>query len=387
MASPQSSPPKSPAVPATAITRSGGRSTHHCWSNLPVDILLLIFERLGFADFERAKSVCSPWQSASRQSQPNNQIPWMILFPKDNNYCLLLNPEEKDKVYKTQDLGTDFTRSLCVATYRSWLLMVDDFQHNFYIVDLLTRERINLPSLKSEFGLTSPVFWIDEKTKDYLVIEKLNEETAISLKNGDNSWKQIPELSVIYECFNMVYKDHKLYCLDYNKLHIFDYSGEIPLQVFRIGVRRCVTRRFPIRMRLPGIPRELQIVRWTDNIVVTVRGDVLIVRGIRPSILEKWSFEIYKMDSSKKTKWDKIHSLGDESILLDLGITVLAKDIKGIKRNSIYFNGYCSIYEYDQNDIFIYNLDTKKVEQPQQFVSSSIPCSNARWFLPCFKRK
>ncbi|CAH2078304.1 unnamed protein product [Thlaspi arvense] len=93
------------------------------------------------------------------------------------------------------------------------------------------------------------------------------------------------------------------------------------------------------------------------------------------------------MDSSKGNKWEKMISLGDEAILLDLSITVLAKDIEGIKSNSIYFNGRDFEDQYDENNIFIFNLDTEKVERPHQFVCSSIPCSNARWFVPSFKRE
>ncbi|ESQ47156.1 hypothetical protein EUTSA_v10028086mg [Eutrema salsugineum] len=108
----------------------------HCWCKLPQDLLRLIFERLGFADFQRAKTICSSWLLASKISQPNNEIPWMILIPKDNNYGLLLNPEEKDKVYKTQYLGNDFGNSFCVATYRSWLLMLDPQCTEMNIVDI-----------------------------------------------------------------------------------------------------------------------------------------------------------------------------------------------------------------------------------------------------------
>ncbi|VVB12133.1 unnamed protein product [Arabis nemorensis] len=344
--------------------RSGPKRNHQC---LPLDIMRLVFERLGFADLERAKCVCSSWQSASKQSKPNNQIPWMILFPKDKNYCLLFNPEEKDKVYKTQDLSNDFGKSFCVATYRSWLLMqpqkdsMEDCQYNLYILDLLTLERINLPTFESEYGLPSSILWIDEKTKDYIVIGMVDEEDAVVFKKGDNSWKQMPQLSGIEGCFNMVYKNHKLYCLN-------NLSG--------------------LRMRPPGtLPDEVSFAHSKNNVVVTVGGDILIVTSLCQYMSKIWKFRIYKMDSSKGNKWEEIFSLGDEAILLDLGITVIAKDIEGIKGNSIYFKGNAFEGGYDENDIFIFNIDTKKVEQPHQFVCSSVPCYDARWFLPSFKRE
>ncbi|AEE34885.1 F-box protein (DUF295) [Arabidopsis thaliana] len=391
----QSPPPKSPAV-------SVSQRNPHCWSKLPLDLMQLVFERLAFLDFERAKSVCSSWQFGSKQSKPNNQIPWMILFPTDKNYCLLFNPEDKEKLYKTQHLGDDFAKSIVLATYRSWLLMQPryeeledqtlDQEFHLYIKDLLTCERINLPAFESDiFGLSHPILWIDDKTKDYLVIGTINRETMVSFKNGDNSWKKFPELpksSCTDMCLNMIYKDHKLHYLDYSNLYIYDFFGEFPREAFRISVREFVgyaTNPYGYD-EFPEVPLKLKLNRYIYNMIVTVRGDVLIVASLHFSMAETWEFIICKMDSSKVNKWEEIVSLGDESILLGLGITVLAKDMEGITCNSIYFTADDFYEDYEENEIFIYNLDTNKVEIPHQFVSSSIPSAHARWFLPTFKR-
>lgn len=292
-------------VSAMAVTPSGPKRNLHCWSELPLDLMRLVFERLGFADFERAKSICPSWRSASRQSKPNNQIPWMFLIPKDKNYGLLFNPEEKDKVYKTQDAGNDLGKSSCVATYGSWLLLItyteEVYLYNPYILNLLIGERINVPSFESNYGLISPVLWIDEKTKDYLVIVMFDEENAVSIKKGDSSWKPITQLSLssIEDCFNMIYKDHKLYFLNYYKLTIFDFSGHVPLQVFKISVRGCVKRAVGGAIRLPGtIPCKRYWACYKNNMVVTVDGDVLIVNSMREGMSYIWNFKIYKMGSS-----------------------------------------------------------------------------------------
>ncbi|XP_019086232.1 PREDICTED: putative F-box protein At5g66830 [Camelina sativa] len=263
---------------------------------------------------------------------------------------------------------------------------IDDPQYNLYILDLLTRERINLPTFESETGLASPILWIDEKTNYYLVIGMVDEKNAISFKRERSSWKQIPLMLDIAECFDMVYNDHKLYCLNYYKVKILDFSRENPVQDFKTSVRGCILISSGFGMRLPGIPWEVQRAYYKDRIVVTVGGDVLIVKGRRPRLCRIWNFEIYKMGSSKGDKWKEIFSLGDKAILLDMGITVRTKDIKGIKRNSIYFNGNDLDGIYDKNNVFIFSLDTKKVEQTHYFVSLSILCNDARWFLPSFKR-
>lgn len=363
-------------VSAMAVTRPGPKRNLRCWSELPLDLMRLIFERLGFADFEQAKSVCPSWHSASKKSKPNNKIPWMILLPEEKNYCLLFNPENREeKLYKTQHLGDNFANSHCVATCRSWLLMQTFHEVPLYILNLLTHERINLLPTTSDQRLDSPILWIDDETKDYLVIG----DTLVYLKKGDKSWKQISE--GIQE--DMVFKDHKLYCLANDELRIFDFSGEFPRQVSRVSVGgRCVKlERRGLMLRLPRIPCHVQEVRRRENVVVTVRGDVLIVKSESPFMSETWNFKIFKMDSSMGL--EEIVSLGDEAIILDLGITVLAKDQEGVIGNSIYFTGD-EINWYD-TEIFVFNLDTKKIEQLPPLVSSSVSFSRARWFLPSFR--
>ncbi|KAF3494870.1 hypothetical protein DY000_02054259 [Brassica cretica] len=203
------------------------------WSDLPFYLLNLVFESLSFADFQRAKSVCSSWRSSSRQCVPKNHIPWVLRFPQnnENSSCMLSNSEEKDKLYKTQDLGLEFAKSSCMKTYGSWLLM-QNLQSNLFIVNLFTGERINLPPVKSQFGMTkiqSPVFWIDEKTKDHVVSWARSKKCVVYSKTGDNSWNKIPKTS---GCLDMVYKDHKLYFSSYsNNVKIFDFSGEVHQQI------------------------------------------------------------------------------------------------------------------------------------------------------------
>ena len=362
--------------PLLALAQSPPR----CWSELPLDLMQLIFERLSFTDFERAKSVCSSWQTGSRQSKPNNKIPWMILLPEEKSYCLLFNPEDREeKLYKTGDY---FSNNIyCLATCRSWLLMnpsYENWEHPVYIFNLLTRERINLPLTTPVRRLHSAVLWIDDKTKDYLVIR----ESLAYVKKGYNSWKQISE--GIQNQEDMVFKDHKLYCLTNNELRIFDFSGEFPLQLSRasLGGGGRVNEIFSLRMRFPGVPWYVQQVRKKKNVVLTVRGDVLIVKSKNPAMSETWNFKIFKMDSSSKGL-EEIYSLGDEAIILDLGITVLAKDQEGVISNSIYFTDE-EIHWYG-TEIFVFNLDTKKVEQLPPLVSSSASFSRARWFLPSFR--
>ncbi|CAN6804013.1 unnamed protein product [Brassica oleracea] len=354
------------------------------WSDLPLDLLILVFERLSFTDFQRAKSVCSSWLSFSRQCVPKDHIPWVLLFPKNNetNSCMLFNPEEEDKLYKTQlDLGLEFANSSCMKTYGSWLLM-QNLQLNLYIVNLFTHERINLPPVKSQFGMTkiqSPVFWIDDETKDHVVSWALTNKYRVVYsisKTGDNSWNKIPIAS---SCLDMVYKDHKLYLLSYSEsLKIFDFSGEIPQQIV-VAEKHTVP---PLVFYQPVNVRWLSMSIVATSIVVTATGDVLkVVKKWTPRS-RSWSFRLYKVYSLGFKEDERVYSLGDEAMFLDLGITVLANDNAGISRNSIYFCD-CNFSDCkNANNVFLFNLKTSKMEKSHKFDCSSVQLSSSRWFLP-----
>ncbi|CAA7031019.1 unnamed protein product [Microthlaspi erraticum] len=362
------------------------------WSDLPLDLLNLVFKRLSFPDFERAKSVCWSWLSSSRQAVPKSSIPWLDLFPVDNNEsssCTLFNPEETDKLYKTQDLGLEFAKSVCMATFGSWFLMQDPRQ-NLYIVNIFTHERINLPPVESQLGrikiertvddwfrfasnglvykykvmrIRSPVFWIDEKTKDYIVLCGLLRLCVVYSRKGDTSWKQIPEF---LDCRDMFYKDHKLYLLTFSSwFKIFEFSGAIPQLTFNSGV---IGEGFHLT----------QGVVVATKLVVTVTGQVLKVEKFWIRGSSTVSFRVFKIVSSGLlTKQQVVSSIGDETLLFDQGITVLANDNDGFIRDSIYFS-------LSETDIFVFHLKTQKTEPLHRFDRSSVQFSGARWFLPTF---
>ncbi|KAJ4899785.1 putative F-box protein [Raphanus sativus] len=219
--------------------------TSKSWSDLPFDLLNLVFESLSFADFQRAKSVCSSWRSSSRQCVTKNHIPWVLRFPKDDE------------------------NSCCI-----WLLM-QNLQSNLFIVNLFTGENINLPPVESQFGMTKiqkSVFWIDEKTKDHVVAWALSKKCVVYSKRGDNWWNKIPKTSNFRD---MAYKDHKLYFSSYPSnvnAKIFDFSGEIPQQIV-IEEKHAV----PLPVNFKPVGGDYWSIIVATNIVVTVTGDVLEV--------------------------------------------------------------------------------------------------------------
>ncbi|XP_010450643.1 PREDICTED: probable F-box protein At4g22165 [Camelina sativa] len=402
------------------------RDSSKPWSELPSDLLNSVFERLGFADSRRVESVCRSWYSVARRCLAKKQNPWLIILPDEddkieNHWCTLYNPEENGKLYRMRADVFEFANSCCLATCGNWLLMADHWS-DLYILNLFTHEWIYLPPVDSQVGTTkverttsrgqfcisnendephhrprkfkginmvlhSPAFWIDEQTKEYVVLWGLGKWCLVYSKKGDTFWSQIqiPQ-GYFADVSQMVYKDDKLYYLLLNRrtggcIKIFDFSREIPHETFHCGVAVDPSLLHPVTTT-----SDSWRIRRT-KLVVTVSGDVLKVEQLFKceQRVKLWSFRVYKVCSSDfYNKHDeKVDSLGDEAMLLDLGITVLANDdIVGFKRNSIYFNDIW--YEKKTTQICVFNLETQEMEDPlHKFVcSSEQQLARARWFLP-----
>ncbi|CAA7015564.1 unnamed protein product [Microthlaspi erraticum] len=326
---------------------------------------------------------------------PNrNQIPWLILLPEtnnnnnsnNNNSCVLFVPEDKDRVYKTRDLGFEFSKSRCLMTCGSWLLMSSP-KRDLYMINPLTSERIDLPNtdkLKASLEFEGACFWIDNETKDYIVIWKMAMSTMFIKKGDDNTWHEFPLYSW-REDMILNHKNQKLYLYHHkNPINIWDFSGDKPVEEddgSYLGSFWFNHYDFPSYVDEGDENEEelywQKLMHHTTRIAVTVSGHVLMVASILFSC-KTWHFRVYKRDLAQ-CRWVKIDSLGDHALIYDMGITVVAKDIPGIKRNSIYFSGRGD----DPDQIFVYDLSTQKMETLPKHVFSSIRFSHARWFLPC----
>ncbi|CAE6026599.1 unnamed protein product [Arabidopsis arenosa] len=146
-------------------------------------------------------------------------------------------------------------------------------------------------------------------------------------KSGFDNWREIPTREgpeILHGCQDLVYKYNKLYVLsEQNRIRILDFSQELP--------RANSDNVYHNPFKNDGKGRAMII-------GVTVSGDVLIVKNQLKKI-----FNIFKM-GLEGTRWDRVKSLGDESWIADLGVTVRAS-VNGTKPNSVYYcrdmNVYC----------------------------------------------
>ncbi|CAL9248790.1 unnamed protein product [Arabidopsis halleri] len=362
-------------------------SVSHDWSKLCPDLLRKIIESLSSLDFYRAKIVCSDWYSVWKTCVKRPLRPWRIIYEEKYTYCpsmMLFDPDE-EKIYR--ELAGVSDKSYCLASSGNWLLMADS-RLDFYIVNLLTGKRINLPPMESKirgaqvrFELSrecshwgyllidrrcmfivekeifqskrSAVLWINERTGDYFVAWIFNKHYLFTHKKGDDSWcwhRKWTKAGYL----DLAYKNNKLYIYTTdNYIKIFDFSGDFLKEEIKNN---------PYRNRPFNYNRGVGEIIWERRIAIQKSGEVLIILRVKAEHYS-CSFWIFKMNLESR-KWERVDSIGDdEMIIFGHGATIRApvQDVgDGVKSGSIWF------VKFDHRPFRgVFDLATGKITTPK----------------------
>ncbi|EOA25692.1 hypothetical protein CARUB_v10019045mg [Capsella rubella] len=377
-------------------------SSNQDWSKLCPDLLRKIIESLSSIDYHRTKHVCSTWYHVWKTCAKRRLCPWRIIY-QDKTYKLLDLGE--DKIYTTQYVGLS-DNTYFMGSSGNWFLMVDSHL-DLYIFNLLTCEKINLPSMDStpirgghrEWGhfvepcrkdrvsediyghkRSGAVVWINERTSDYFVAWIFKQHYLFTYKKGDDSWwnwnsnwetggKNLGYL-------DLAYKNSKLYLYTTNNhIKIIDFSGDFPVE----ETENNRYRDHPFKA--PWIEGAFVM---TPRIAIEKSGEVLVILSL--NIRQELSYYVFKMNL-ESGKWKKVVSIGDdEMIILCHGVTVRApiQDVgDGVKSGSIFFVEDCDRWPtyYCKSDCGIFDIATNTIkwhEKPRERTNKS------HWFAPRF---
>ncbi|XP_010468531.1 PREDICTED: F-box protein At2g14290-like [Camelina sativa] len=364
----------------------------------PLDILRSLFELLSFVDFHRAKMVCSSWYSVSKQTVPRESgSPWLLLFPEDCTDCVLYNPYEEVMVYR-RAAGIDYCPgSRFLASCGKWFLMLDSRSRLYIIHVFSTGNRIDLPLLESLLSNDSALKRMEDRDREFeweltsgsVYLLYADEIRGRFYKKGNAHYDLIritygiPRM--LTGLLRLVLRGYRLYILTTRSfVRVIDFSRQ---------------QGFEELTRSDTYPSPAFAPLGYDcyfSIAVTTAGEVLLVTRSTTSESSERAFRIYKMDPNADPDDHMpdlldVDSLGDEALLLDLGITVPANNTLGIKQNSIYFthhNLICSktnwnkvahVLPPNEVDICVFNLSTKTLEPFP--APSSMSLKGARWIF------
>ncbi|XP_010460514.1 PREDICTED: F-box protein At5g25290-like [Camelina sativa] len=371
--------------------------------------------RLSSPDRESAKALRS-----SLILQPKGGSPLLMLSQEKADGCRVYNPAD-DTVYETK---SDLSGYRFVASSGKWFLVIDS-RLKLYIIDVFgEEERIDLPGLEtfegSHFKIervgedkirhvsfrtlsrTRPStaedvrgrLWVeDKKGGDYVVLWHFERSEYIAFcKKGDDHYREIStrddvrlELRGVKD---MLLKGHDLYIFATR-----DFVRHLDLSRRHDGFKDVSqNHRFP--MWEPPLSRDemerinkYKMTSSNESIAVTRSGEVLVVYTYELTSKDR-VFHLYKRDPKDldPTTYDtmlvEVHSLGDEALFLDLGITVPADHTLGIEPNSIYFTRGNRIRHGQTSslDICVFSLTTKTIKRFPSL--SNLNIKDAQWFLP-----
>nr|XP_043638369.1 F-box/kelch-repeat protein At3g18720-like [Erigeron canadensis] len=93
------------------------------WSDLPIEILSCIADRLSIIELLSFRGTCKDFRSASSAAIAADEYPW-LLFHKPNSSECLIHDEPRSVSYKRNI--PDLQGATCLASYQGWLLVFKD---------------------------------------------------------------------------------------------------------------------------------------------------------------------------------------------------------------------------------------------------------------------
>ncbi|KAG7558639.1 hypothetical protein ISN45_Aa05g002800 [Arabidopsis thaliana x Arabidopsis arenosa] len=372
-------------------------SDNHDWSKLCPDLLRKIIESLNSIDYHRAKLVCSDWYSVWKTCVKRPLYPWRIIYYDDDSSSLF-DPRE-NKIYETKLLGLS-DNSYYMASSGNWLLMLNS-RLNFYIFNLLTCEKINLPSIRGGKVRLEPssdcrqgkwgdfvdhfrkisvskdilgykrsvALWIDERTGDYFVAWIFKNQYLFTHKKGDDSWWNWNNNWDTFS-LDLAYKHSKLYLYTYyDYIKIIDFSGDSPKE----EIENNPYRDHPFHCHMS----QGEYI-WKRRIAIQKSGEVLVILCLTKEGVHL--FYVFKMNLESK-KWERVKTVGDnEMLIFGHGVTIRApvQDVgDGIKTGSICFVKDDVSPYYMHSDCGVFDLATSNMTW---YGHLGVNSGKTRWF-------
>ncbi|RWW22960.1 hypothetical protein GW17_00012813 [Ensete ventricosum] len=118
------------------------------WSELPLELLGMIYDKLSIFDYIRCKIICKQWNLASKfgyHHPPKPQAPWLML-PGDNDFVAKCFSIVEKKIYNIPCPEPMIRRRIIIGSGYGWLTTMDELC-NMYLLNPLTGAQILLPSV------------------------------------------------------------------------------------------------------------------------------------------------------------------------------------------------------------------------------------------------
>ncbi|KAK9931294.1 hypothetical protein M0R45_018573 [Rubus argutus] len=395
------------------------------WSELPTDLLELIFIKLLYIDATRFRAVCPLWKNAVNfNSIPRN--PWLMLPSSQENNVnsrRFFNPEDRS-FYTMKNIFRTFRHPCCVGSSHGWLVLLDR-KAVAHIFNPLTRVSIQLPEIGTLVGLPNSfdveVNAVHKRYRDLnckavlssdpshnqnfvaAVIFKQQKSKLAFCKQGYKSWIELSN-------------DQRKHLWQYYSDVIFHNDDQLSAILHEgshgLSVDIWYLNQTPSLMKTIMLQPQLMVGReyhgnFRRTYLVESLGELLfVVRTIGNSYENKnfryrtKDFYIFKMNRWN-SQLEKVECLHDRALFLggNQSMSLSTRSFTEIKDNSIYFtddhwsgmnlnyyyyhgteeDGYI---HYGGHDLGVYNLEDRAVKPFDQIDQEHIINPPPFWILP-----
>nr|GMD40229.1 F-box protein At2g26160-like [Ipomoea batatas] len=366
------------------------------WSNLPVELLGLIADRLHFAlDYVRFGMVCRPWRRVVVEkgySSPSF-LPWLMLSQK-------INSELRGVCYPYKHRSfylylPELNNKRCWGSPFGWVVTLDsDFQLG--LLNPLSRAQLMLPPLRKcpnlknmdcgakrfrnsfvyKAALSSSPLCLDFVV---LAIYSDNEKMAI-LKGGSHTWTPLeccPGYVDDAICFRgIVYIVSSL-----GEIVICDCQGSVLQNIILTPLVDEVAKTNFISAYLVELDGQIYV-------LCRFMSDTRNTAGtpFRPYMRTR-RFDVYKLDLGNGKWYEVVESLGNWSIFVgtNYSFSICTNEHPECESNCIYFTDDYSGVSHNTPtgyDMGVYNLETQKIQWLAQDDLSVFSFSVPVWFKP-----
>ncbi|KAK7251697.1 hypothetical protein RIF29_35117 [Crotalaria pallida] len=423
-------------------TMSLQRPPSASWSNLPLELMESILQKLTIMDYLECRKVCQSWRtmvyvslSTKAKCPPKPQFPLLLSLPTPPTNCplTLLNLTQNKLHYLCGDVSMS-NSGLRVSSVNGWLI----FQKFCYepssreshvliwFYNPVSNAKIILPRLPlfpkydiehQKYGPSKVVISSLPDSPDSLVAYFVSclcdgglEQQVSFCKIANKPWTQIAETGEFFT--DIEFRGCKLYAM-INDDRMFDRSNYDFMVVINLGDCNAVTSERVMAF----LDRDLcfnpkRNFRYNNNtkhhyyskekrflVRDSTSGDLLLVLHLaeymrKPGCNNYYlhstnGFRVFKLDAIGGLSWSMIDSFSDRFLLFDAsGVQVVSSTNivgpwKPIRDNCIYFS-LSNVFpnsRFPEHNIGVYSLTHDSITNFHSNFLSQVSSRNL-WFIP-----
>ncbi|KAK0601354.1 hypothetical protein LWI29_023465 [Acer saccharum] len=345
------------------------------WSDLLVDLLILIMERLHYVDRIRFRAVCKGWRSETDKVKSENKLPWLMSwywpgedFGEPNSlrneedgsitsWCNLYDPIRKQKqtIFEYKE-GAIFVGAEFCAAKDGWVLfskredMATGQTTLLFFYNPFTKRIIKLD--RSYLKVSAATFTTTPDSPDCLIFTYTKYSTkTISIGTyspSKKTWKRLYFAGNHGRIRSLIYIEGVFYC------SFRRYGGGI-LGSFNLATQEWKTYRYPVGVVLGN----MHLIEYDSKLVLAYRFWCYIRYKVGSVEHQKW--QLYYFDNSVERNWCEIENLENGLLFWSVGLNnsmlvPVAEEMSDL-RNSAH--------------VFYTTLDCKSAFQSKEFAGQS----------------